>query len=290
MASNQGLRQGAFAESLALMPHSQMRRRWLSVAGLLAVPLLGCGPSGFSFSGTSQPPVVGPASVASVERAPDGQRRLGELKVECTRVDVRAGLDGARLSDVSCSRVLLLAMLSEGAAKVGGSFLVAPHCTPGLAAGEQELEGTLRCKAESWGPADVAHFEAPAARALPVNVDPRAPAAPGAPTLGSVEEAWRVRVDFWPAPGRVAVAAIDPESVFEIDFPRVGQVSLGDVRTRCAERCSPESVRGAVRAAAARIGATHVVGVRCIGGSDEQQCLAGVAVAEFKDASLAEAR
>jgi hypothetical protein len=119
-------------------------------------------------------------------------------------------------------------------------------------------------------------------------VDPRGPAAPLAPAFGSVAEAWRVRVDYWPAPGQVAREPVTPEQVAEIDFPRAGFVRLGDVRARGDKSCSSDTVRGALRAAAARAGATSVVDVRCVVEDDTQLCVASIAAHEV-DGSIAEA-
>jgi len=46
-------------------------------------------------------------------------------------------------------------------------------------------------------------------------------------------------------------------------FP-VSHLPLGDLVARCAEGCKTASVRASVRIAAGRIGATDVVGVRCV--------------------------
>lgn len=268
-----------------------MLHRWVAFAGLGAagLGLLACGAGGVYFSGKGQPPRVEPAQVASGDRAPAGQRRLGQLTVDCSPVDAAEGLDGAWLSDVSCSQALLLAALKERAASEGGTFLLDPRCSGEGGSGSSSPSATVRCSAELWGPVDGAAFNTPPVPERPVNVDPRGPAAPGAPPLGSVAEAWRVRIDFWPAPGQAPRAPVAPEQVAEVDFPRVGQVSLGDLRAQCREQdCSEGSARTALRAAAARVGATSLVAIRCVRGPDDAPaCVANAAALAHDEAPLA---
>lgn len=249
-----------------------MLHRWVAALGLGAGGLLACGAGGVSFSGKGQPRVVDTAQVGVGDRAPAGQRRLGRLMADCAPVDAAEGLDGARASDLTCSRSFLMAALKERAAAAGGAFLVEPRCvTRG-----KSPDAPLRCSADVWGPVEVADFVPPRKAPRPVNVDPRAPAVPGAPPLGRVAEAWRVRVDFWPTPGHAGRPAVDPAEVAELDFARVGQVTLGDLRAYCDADCSLESVRVALLAAAGRIGATSLVGVRCIEEDATPSCVASV--------------
>lgn len=251
-----------------------MLHRWVAITGLFAGGLVGCGAGGVSFSGKGQPRVVDSAQIGVGDRAPAGQRRLGRLAADCTPLEAAEGLDGARLSDLTCSRSLLMAALKERAAAAGGVFLIEPRC---VARGKSR-DAALRCSAEVWGPVEIGSFVSPTEAPRAVNVDPRAPAVPGAPPLGRVAEAWRVRVDFWPAPGQQRHPAVDPAEVAEIDFARVGQVMLGDLRAHCDADCSMESVRVALRAAAGRIGATSLVDVRCIEEEATPSCVAGVSL------------
>jgi hypothetical protein len=250
-----------------------------------------CAANGVSYSGASQRPVLDPARLGSGDEAPPGQHRLGRLSAKCTLADARGGLDGVALSDVGCSTALLQAALRERAARAGGVFLVDLHCDPAHA--ELAPGSSASCRADVWGledrasgdPARVAGSSEPS----PVNVDAHGPAAPLAPAFGQVEEAWRVFVDYWPVAGRKARTPVGSAQVGEIDFPRVGFTRLGDVRARADESCSLDTLRGALRAAAARVGATSVVGVRCITEGDTQTCVASVAAAEV-DEPIAEAR
>jgi hypothetical protein len=243
------------------------------------------------YSGTTQHKVLDPARLGSGDAGPPGLHRLGQLSAGCRLADVRDGLDGVALSDVGCSTELLSAALRERAADVGGTFLVDLRCDPdsrALTPGRR-----AKCSADVWGPREVTR-EASAAEPAPMSVqpagvDPRGPAAPLAPAYGSVSFAWRVLVDYWPAPGRDARAPVGPEQVAEVDFPRVGFVRLGDVRARADATCSVDTLRGAVRAAAARIGATSVVDVRCVASDDARFCVASLAALEV-EGPLAEGR
>lgn len=247
-----------------------MHHGWVAVAGLGAAGLLACGASGVTFSGKTQPRVIDSARVQVGDRPPAGQRPLGRLAAECTPVRAEERLDGVRLSDLSCSRDFLMAALKERAAGVGGAFLIEPRCG---ARGKSET-AALSCSAEVWGPAGGAALAPPAEAPRALNVDPLAPAVPGAPPLGRVAEAWRVRVDFWPAPGLETGAAVRPAEIAEYAYHRVGHVRLGDLRARCEADCSLESLRIALRAAAGSVGATSLVGVRCIQQEQAPSCIA----------------
>ena len=60
-------------------------------------------------------------------------------------------------------------------------------------------------------------------------------------------------------------------------------VVLGSVRAQADSDRRMDSVRGALRAAAARAGATSLVGVRCIAADGEQTCIASIAAPEVDE-------
>jgi hypothetical protein len=262
-----------------------MFRRSLRVLAALSVSLAvfaGCGSSALRYSGEQRRALLDAQRLGSGDMAPDGLRRLGHVAAGCRLVEAGAGLDGVPASDVGCSTALLSAAVRERAAAAGGTFLVDLRCAPRepLAAGDR-----ASCSADVWGPRDAVEFErAPEQQAL--NADQVVPLAPA---QGSLVEAWRVLVDYWPAPGRAARAPVATEQVSEIDFPRVGFVRLGDVRARCDRTCSLDTLRGALLMAAARVGATSVVDVRCIDDGESLLCVASVAGFEH-DGPLAEVR
>jgi hypothetical protein len=260
------------------------RSFWAILAPSLAV--VACAANGVSYSGPTRPRVAHPLQLESGDRGPAGAERLGGLSAACTRIDVSGGLDSARSSDVSCSNEFLLAAIRDRAAAAGGTALVDPACDPEFDHGKPERH--LACSAEVWGPKDPK--QPVAVDPLPLNVDPHGPAAALAPGYGAVGEAWRVLIDYWPVKGAPARAAVAPSEVIEVDFPRVGQLALGDVRARADADVSVDTLRRALLATAARIGATSIAGVRCVAGEGKQLCVASVAAAEVPGDRVAEAR
>ena len=264
--------------------------RWMKRAGEaaglglpIAVLAIGCAGAGASYSGTARAPAVAPAGVTFSEVGPEPLEHIGQVDAACERVEAGSELDGVKLSDLGCSRELLVAALQDRAALVGGTVLVNTSC----AGSERSLE----CGAEVWGPAEGARpggAPVPTAR-LPVNVDALV-AAPGLPPRGFVSDAWRVRVEAWP---RRALPEPRPsliDSVEEHAFPSMGQVAIGDVRASCAEGCNGMSVREALLPAAAHLGATSVVAIRCIQVGAGSTCVGTAAVTEFGDDRRSEAR
>lgn len=249
----------------------------------LSLTALACGASGVSFSGQRGPRVAEVAQLEAGDQPPPGLERRGRLAAACTLVDARDGLDGERLSDVGCSPALLRAALREAAVGAGGSWLGSERCEP---PGEARVGRRVECSAEVYGPRDPSRFVAPAVEA-PLNVDPRGPAAPLTPAYGSVHQAWDIELDYSPAPGAPRRAPLAPGQVSEIDFPRVGHVRLGDVRARGDADCAPETLRGALWAAAARVGASSVVGVRCVDEGDARECVASLAAPEVEEGAEA---
>jgi hypothetical protein len=252
------------------------RSIWVTLAGV-SLSAFACG-GGVSYSGSSRARVVDPVRLGAGDRAPAGHERLGRVSADCTRVDARDGLDGARLSDVGCSAAFLLAALRDRAASAGGAFLVGERCDADDAS---RRDGSLECEAEVWGP--VQSTAAVPLEPLPPNVDPRGPAAPLGVTYGAIGDAWHVSVDFWPAAGQKGRSPVPVGAVGEVDFPRVGTVVLGSVRATADVGRRLESVRGALRAAAARAGATSLVGVRCIDAGGELTCIGSIAAPEVDE-------
>jgi hypothetical protein len=264
-----------------------MRCNW--VAGVVwgAVGVCGCSASGVHYAGSRQAGVVSAAQIDSAERAPSGLKRLGELSAECHPGDPAEALDSARLSELSCSPSLLHAALREAAAEAGGSFVTLPECRQKTAGGTARVS-RHSCEAVVYGPADPKAFTAPEPQ--PLALDPQAAVAPGAPWYGSALQAWRIELDFWPAPGSARSAPRDLEGIREIDFPEVGQRRLADLSARCDEGCSVESVRRGLRAGAAWLGGTTLVAARCIQTDAAVQCQGSVSAPELEEGRLAGAR
>ena len=219
------------------------------VVGFSALACAGPRPA-VRYDGSEEQSLVKPHEIEVVASLPEGYDVLGDISARCTRDDSLRELDGAWLSDVDCSERRLRQALREKAADAGGELLV------GLSCGSRPARGAVdvRCKADVARPGDDLLAERELARR---NVPP--PVEPGPPA----SEAWRIRVHFRQNPGIEARRPRRPEDIREVpDFP-VSHVRLGDVVTDCEEACSFDAVRHGVLAAAARMGATDVVDVRC---------------------------
>jgi hypothetical protein len=223
--------------------------------------------SGVQFSGSRQPVVMQAQRVEVGAHPPQGLERLGEVSAECKSLDPDADVKDARASDLGCSAGLLHAALREGAAESGGSFLTQPACEEKRAGGAAR-PSWIGCQGEVWGPE--------AARTAVAQPSP----------FESARDAWRIRIDFWPAAKGKRAPLGDADSVAEVDFPRVGQVKLGDLSARCDAGCAQGSMHRGLRAAAAWLGASTVVGVRCIQQDQALTCAASISAPE-RDETLA---
>lgn len=260
------------------------RPYWARIAGLLILPAFAaCGAGAVSYSGSTQRALLEPAQLGSGDEAPAGLQRLGHVSAGCQLADASGGFEGVRASDLACSPAFLRAAVRQRAAQSGGTFLVDAECDP---EGDALPPGTRRasCSADVWGPREATAGSASAALEAPW------PAATLAPPFREVDEAWRARVDYWPAPGVAARPPVADAQVGEVDFPRVGLTRLGDVRARADGACSVDTLRAALRAAAARVGATRVIDVRCATSDEAPFCIASLAAPEAIEPALAEAR
>lgn len=262
-----------------------MQRCWF--LGATALVLAGCAASGAQFAGSRQPARVSAGGLELGERAPAGLQHLGGATAECSPLAPDAEIDGVRYSDLSCSRALLGLALREAAAEAGGSFMTAPQC-------EEKHSGErvswVGCDADVWAPATAA-TAGPVPRTDPAfsSADAQAAAA-GTPHLGSVHEAWLVSLDFWATPGVARPRARDAASVREMDAAPVGERRLGDLTASCKKGCSVHGLREGLRAAAARLGATTLAGVRCIEQEAARRCVASISAAEREEAGWLGAR
>ncbi len=219
------------------------------------------------YRGSTEEPRLGPQEVGEAPIAPAGYALLGRVRAECTFTEGRATVDDEWLSDVDCTSWRLTEALREEAANNGGEVLVGRSC---LVARRMGRKVVLRCRA------NVARREAAQS---PPEVDP---------TLASLRaddpsavEAWRIRVDFEPKVEPTARAPRRADGVDEVTVLPVAARVLGALSVRCERApCSVEAVRAGVRAAAGRLGATHVGGVRCVDTNEAPRCLAEVALLE----------
>jgi hypothetical protein len=230
------------------------------IPALLAGTLLAsaCAGSGVGarFSGSTDTPVAAPWEIGDDAVVPEGYTVLGKVNASCTLREGRRTIERERLSDVDCSEARLVRALRERAAETGGQLLIDRQCSS-RAVRESELH--VRCSAQVaraetldlappkakdaiWSPERVALLDEP-----------------------SAEDAWRIRISFTPArESGEPRPARRGDLVRELAIFPVSHLPLGDLVARCSEGCKPESVRASVRIAAGRMGATDVVGVRCV--------------------------
>lgn len=217
------------------------------------------------FSGRYGAGRIESARVGDLRSKPGGFSTLGHVTVRCRADEGVRSLRDEWLGDVDCSEDLLVAALREKAAEVGGQVLVGRECRY-----DEQRRGDL------WKSTLVTCSAEVAASFAPVPVEPGSSqsALPGGgwsagdgaeKPFESPAQAFRVKVTF---------NAVDPEglarkprpadTVAELAVLPPSDVVLGDVVARCRHDCERGAVRYAVRAAAARVGATDVAGIACV--------------------------
>ena len=121
---------------------------------------------------------------------PRGFSLLGSVEAHCTLTEGARRLHGEWLSDVDCSVSRLVQAMKERAADVGGELLVGRVCTSQqLPPGSARKRTRIDCSAEAARPDDD-------------TLESRAPACgrEAGPMTPAAAEAWRIRVEFTPAP------------------------------------------------------------------------------------------
>jgi hypothetical protein len=226
---------------------------------LLASACAGSG-TGARFSGSTDTPIAAPWEIGEDSVVPEGYTVLGKVSATCTLREGRRTIERELLSDVDCSEARLVRALRERAAETGGQLLVDRQCssrTVRESASGREL--LVRCSAEV---ARAETLELAPPKAKDAIWPPERVALLDEP---SAEDAWRIRISFTPAreSGEPRTARRG-DLVRELAIFPVSHLPLGDLVARCSEGCKPESVRASVRIAAGRLGATDVVGVRCV--------------------------
>lgn len=252
----------------------------ISVLGLLCA--VGCGGSGGAlYSGQTQDPRVKAAQLVEREAVPGGYRVLGVVEASCDREEPAFGelteheASCRNLAELMCSEQLLSRALRERAAEVGGTVLVGRRCSSEVS----EDQVAVRCGGEVAAPRDdqgsVANGSAPV-------TDEVVP-------LRDVREARSIQVMFTPlltAPRQSRSAHL----VAEHAVMPVQNVVLGDMMARCGDDCSDAALRESLRVAAGRIGASDVVGVRCLNKGDERVCSARATAPRVDPRQVAAAR
>jgi hypothetical protein len=196
--------------------------------------------------------------VREVRTKPTEQALLGQVQARCRADEGVRSIRHAWLADVDCSEDLLVAGLKEKAAAAGGQLLVGRVCTRDEHACGHVWKSTLiTCAANVAG----------------LVASPTAVGLATATEYGSPLQAFRVRVSFSPVNPKAAPRAPrDPGRVNELAVFPPTHVVMGDATARCRGECDRPTVRYAVRAAAARVGATDVAGITCVTARDGFVC------------------
>jgi hypothetical protein len=224
------------------------------VAVIAVSSAAGChgGRAGVAFSGNARAPVVSPNQVIEVRALPRGAARLGRLHAQCEALDSWEAFEGRSLADVDCSESRLRWMLRDAAAENGGDVLAAVTCRSGTSSSCSALLGRTARAPEP-------------ARALALR-----------PDVQGVRGA-AVRVDFAPLGAVPPRSPRHAESVNELATLPPSHRVVGSFSTECVE-CSELETRDALRVAAGRLGASDVVGVRCVPWGPGFQCAGSAAV------------
>jgi hypothetical protein len=218
-----------------------------------ALAALGCA------SSVPRPPH---APVELSETLPAGYESLGRVSAACRVLPAKRSFTSEPATSFACSESELSLSLVEQANARGGTLLAGESC-------EREGESGLVCSAEVARPPA---REAGAARSAEV-------ATPDDELLVSVAN--RIRIDVESAPAAVGRPARRSDDVAEFVFLPIGHVDAGVMRAHCAPSdCDVDQARAGLRLAAGALGASELVGVRCISFDGERTCIATLGVTE----------
>jgi hypothetical protein len=224
------------------------------VVALIAVSsAAGCHGSraGVAFNGNAQTPVVTSNQVVEVRALPGGALRLGRLYAQCEALESWEAFEARSLADVDCSESRLRWMLRDAAAENGGDVLAAVNCRSGTSSSCSAVLGRTASAVQ--------------ARALALRSDVQG--ARGA----------AVTVDFAPLGAVGLRGSHKAESVNDLPTLPPSHRVVGSFSTACVE-CSELETRDALRVAAGRLGASGVVGVRCVPWGPGFQCAGAASV------------
>ena len=278
---------------LKLLSGTGMSRATVGLCWLLMA--CGCAPAqrqAVHYSGEEHAARIEPADLHSVERVPVGFESFGRLETSCEVWQPGGPVRERWLADLDCTVARLRDVLRDKAAAVGAEVLVRPRCgwsgTSKRNALKQVQSGRLVCRARVARPAE--HLRARESlgdRSRPSSTPELAANATQAARLDdpTAAAAWRIRVSYRPNP----VAVANPErmhakgprlpasAVRELSDLPASHRELGTVITDCDANCSEAVMRASVRVAAARLGASDVVGVRCVPLSPGWHCVGTLA-------------
>jgi hypothetical protein len=241
----------------------------LVAAASLSLLLPACGGlrTAARYEGREAPSLVRPDELGLVSTLPDGYDRLGRISARCALDQGARAIEAEWLSDVDCSERRLVSAIREKAADAGAELLVGLRCF------SRSNQSHILCRADLARPNDEQLEQRVLALRTTPPPDEREPPA---------SEAWRIRVHFTPNPGVPLRAARRSDLIREVPHFPVSHVRLGDVVTACERGCSFAAVRAAVLVAAARVGATDVVELRCAARGEGWVCSGTAAAYELE--------
>jgi hypothetical protein len=215
----------------------------------------------------TEPRLVQPENVGTVEAIPPGYERIGRVTARCDRVEGYQALDERPLADIDCSHARLRSALAESAAESGGELLAGLSC---------QDQG----KSRSCGAA-VARPDEPAlsARTLKGERSSEKAPAPSAAEVARLDEprvdsSWHILLSFDPQLATFDRPAREPVQVVRSGDLPPHHLPLGDLEARCErESCNASELSWALRVTAARFGADSLAGVRCFRTEDDEACV-----------------
>lgn len=229
--------------------------RFRAGAGVLMLLVSACHGSGLFFQGRSRPPVQLPDAIIEGPALPRGASKLGRLVARCQEVGRWDSFQGLALVDVDCTEQRLRLMLKEAASRLGGDVLFEVQCRG---------SGSLLCQAFLGRMAGGSDRRV---ERLNWRGDIRG-------ELGS-----GIRVDFESMLPSASRPRSQEASVRELPVLPPSHRLIGSFSTSC-EECSQLEARDAVRIAAAGLGASDLVGVRCLVWGAGYRCVGSAAEVE----------
>lgn len=217
------------------------KKRSIAAALLISsVLIVGCQarPGSVSFQGNPRRAIVDPEQMVELPALPRGAVRLGRVSAHCQQLEQWEAFEARPLLDVDCTEVRLRRMLREAGARNGGDLLAAVECAGHRSRSCSAIVG----------------------RGAVLRSERRPPTGRG-DVRGAV--AREVRVDFSPAVSGLRAEARDEESVRDAPLLPPSHRVIGSFSTFC-DVCSELETRDALRLAAASLGASDIVGVRCV--------------------------
>ncbi len=272
--------------ALARRDLGAIARRFAALASILGC-LTACSPAvreAVRYSGSEHTPEVSAARIMRVRSLPLGYELIGRLETSCRAWAPGTPLKDEWLADVDCSERRLRGVLYEKAASVGGELVVGERCgTTRRSAAGGDRRGRSSCRARVARRSQQARSLEPPRRGHPSAGQTQLAATAGEaavldePTGG---EAWRIRASYYPTSG----VRTPPEGarnrasdVHELSDLPPSHLRLGTVETRCELGCSEDAMRASLRVVAGRVGASDVVGIRCVPQDSAWRCVGTLA-------------